>query len=415
MSTPRTRRWWEVGAGDGEWLEAEVLEDRTGGFNYGSGTSSSSSPTAARRRTSPGRGRTGLRCRLADRPRSGGEAIKGSAFTHPPEIYSITAAPIGGLVPASEASHETDELLGRATGRRARASSSATADAGAVGRREAGGPERHERRLGALGPRREASESGPETRTTRSTSRTASWSGARRSGPPTGAGSSTGRFLRKGPLRLSRYRYGGGRRGNVTSDTLTILRSAIPGVAAVTNPRPALGGVDSESLDAARLRAALEFRTRFRAVTADDFAFLAREATPRVARAACVPPENGGQVRLYILPRVDPPDRALVRGARPDRRPVRRGGRVPRRAPPDRHDRRAADEAARNERRGQPAGPAHRRRADRGGGRLRAVHLPEPVRGRLARGTRGRGGTSAGRSTRESCTGSSMPFRASTT
>ena len=29
---------WEVGAGDGEWLEAEVLEDRTGGFNYGSGT-----------------------------------------------------------------------------------------------------------------------------------------------------------------------------------------------------------------------------------------------------------------------------------------------------------------------------------------------------------------------------------------
>ena len=28
---------WEVSAGDGQWAEAEVLEDRTGGFNYGSG------------------------------------------------------------------------------------------------------------------------------------------------------------------------------------------------------------------------------------------------------------------------------------------------------------------------------------------------------------------------------------------
>ncbi len=113
------------------------------------------------------------------------------------------------------------------------------------------------------------------------------------------------------PLRFSRYRHGGGRRGNVTPGTLTILRSAIPGVASVTNPRAALGGVDAESLDAARSRAALEFRTRFRAVTADDFAFLAREATPRVARAACVPPEDGGPVRLHLLPRVDPPDRKL--------------------------------------------------------------------------------------------------------
>ena len=29
---------WEVSQGDDEWLEAEVLEDLTGGFNYGSGT-----------------------------------------------------------------------------------------------------------------------------------------------------------------------------------------------------------------------------------------------------------------------------------------------------------------------------------------------------------------------------------------
>ena len=107
---------WEVGAGDGEWLEAEVLEDRTGGFNYGSGTLELQLPDRSAPENIAGTRAHWLRCRLADRPRSGGEAIKGSAFTHPPEIYSITAAPIGGLVPASEASHETDELLGESDG-----------------------------------------------------------------------------------------------------------------------------------------------------------------------------------------------------------------------------------------------------------------------------------------------------------
>ena len=128
-------------------------------------------------------------------------------------------------------------------------------------------------------------------------------------------------------------------------------------------------------------------------MTADDFAFLAREATPRVARAACVPPENGGPVRLYILPRVDPPDRKLsyeelvptddlyaeVGEYLDERRLI--GTTV---------------ELAPMKLRGMSvvvnlqAVPRTRRRADRGGGRLRAVHLPEPVRGRLARGTGGR-------------------------
>ena len=39
---------------------------------------------------------------------------------------------------------------------------------------------------------------------------------------------------------------------------------------------------------------------------------LAQEASPRVARAACVPPENGGPVRVHLLPQVDPADRKLA-------------------------------------------------------------------------------------------------------
>ena len=42
----------------------------------------------------------------------------------------------------------------------------------------------------------------------------------------------------------------------LSAGTLTVLRSPIPGVASVTNPAPARGGVDAETLDSARHRAA---------------------------------------------------------------------------------------------------------------------------------------------------------------
>jgi predicted phage baseplate assembly protein len=304
---------WEVSAGDGEWHEAEVLEDRTGGFNYGSGTVELQLPDRSAPASVAGTRAHWLRCRLADRPRSGAEALKGSAFTHPPEIYSITGAPVGGLVPASEAAHEVDEVLGDSDGtpgqafelrfapmlspsdvERLEVLNTATGDWEAWDLVETFAESGAEDPHYTLDLANGVVELGPAVRAA-----DGSWIqyGAV---PPKDA-----------PLRFSRYRHGGGRRGNVTPGTLTILRSAIPGVASVTNPRPALGGVDAEALDAARSRAALEFRTRFRAVTADDFAFLAREATPRVARAACIPPEDGGPVRLHLLPRVDPPDRKL--------------------------------------------------------------------------------------------------------
>jgi predicted phage baseplate assembly protein len=112
-------------------------------------------------------------------------------------------------------------------------------------------------------------------------------------------------------LRFTRYRHGGGRRGNVAANKLTTLKSAIPGVVSVTNPAPALGGIDAETLESLRRRAAMEIRTRHRAVTADDFEFLAGEASPRVGRVVCLPPERDGPVRVHILPRVEPADRKL--------------------------------------------------------------------------------------------------------
>ncbi len=305
---------WESSAGNGEWLEAEVLVDRTGGFNYGSGTVELQLAEQSGPDSVAGTRAQWLRCRLADRPRSGGEAIKGSAFTHPPEIYSITAAPIGGLVPASQTAHEAGEVVGESDGTPAQSFelryspvllpvegehlevlNQITGDwepwTLVESFAESGPEDPHY----ALDLANGVVEFGPAIRAA-----DGSWLqyGAV---PPKGAA-----------LRFSRYRHGGGRQGNVIPDALTILRSPVPGVAEVTNPRGALGGVDAETLDAARARAALEFRTRHRAVTASDFEVLAREASPRIARAACVPPQNGGPVRVHLLPRVDPPDRKLT-------------------------------------------------------------------------------------------------------
>jgi predicted phage baseplate assembly protein len=254
-----------------------------------------------------------LRCRLDSGPRSGAEAIKGSGFTHAPEIYSISAAPIGGLIPASAAARESEETLGESDGTPGQAfplRHSPMLDPFEGEKLEVRNPETGDWEAWDLVE--SFAESGPaDLHYTLDLA-----NGVVEFGPAVRA--ADGSWLQFGavpgrgtPLRFSRYRHGGGRRGNVLPGTLTILRSAIPGVASVENPRAALGGVDAETLDAARERAALEFRTRHRAVTAEDFEFLAREASPRVARAACVPPENGGPVTLHVLPQVDPADRKL--------------------------------------------------------------------------------------------------------
>ena len=112
-------------------------------------------------------------------------------------------------------------------------------------------------------------------------------------------------------MRMRSYRHGGGRDGNVAPRTLSILTTAIPGVAGVTNPRPAGGGIDAESLESARDSARLAVRARSRAVTAEDFERLTLDASPEVARAVCVAPESGAPVRVHVLPRVSPADRRL--------------------------------------------------------------------------------------------------------
>ena len=109
------------------------------------------------------------------------------------------------------------------------------------------------------------------------------------------------------PLRLPAYRTGGGRRGNVARGALTVQREPVPFVTRVENRHPATGGVEGETVANAAQRGPLLLRTRDRAVTAEDYELLARQAAPDVARVRCVaagPDVAAGGVRVLVVPAV---------------------------------------------------------------------------------------------------------------
>ncbi|MBX0331214.1 putative baseplate assembly protein [Oscillochloris sp. ZM17-4] len=98
---------------------------------------------------------------------------------------------------------------------------------------------------------------------------------------------------RGGRLRFTRYRHGGGLAGNVAPGELCVLKQSRAYVRGVVNRERAGGGRDAESLDEAAMRAPQLLRSRDRAITAEDYAFLAAQA-PGVARAFCYAPDEQG-------------------------------------------------------------------------------------------------------------------------
>ena len=103
------------------------------------------------------------------------------------------------------------------------------------------------------------------------------------------------------------YRRGGGAEGNVAADTLTTLKSALPGVR-VTNPNPATGGRAAETLDNALVRGPQQMHALQRAVTARDFELLAQSSSRAVARAKALAPAGlwtyaaPGTVEVLLVP-----------------------------------------------------------------------------------------------------------------
>ena len=130
---------------------------------------------------------------------------------------------------------------------------------------------------------------------------------------PSGEARRYGMIPPAGPrIRFTSYRCGGGIMGNVGPGTISVLKSSIPYIATVTNLEAARGGTEPESMDSARMRAPRLIKSCTRAVTADDFEYLAREASSQVARARCITTTSGGKgqntppgvIRLMLVPEI---------------------------------------------------------------------------------------------------------------
>ncbi|MFN6485346.1 MULTISPECIES: baseplate J/gp47 family protein [unclassified Nostoc] len=92
-------------------------------------------------------------------------------------------------------------------------------------------------------------------------------------------------------IRLSFYQTGGGKQGNVTAQTISQLKTTIPYIDRVINLEAAAGGAQQETLDRLKERVPKQLRHRDRAVTFEDIADLAYEASTDVARVKVVTPD----------------------------------------------------------------------------------------------------------------------------
>ncbi len=306
---PQAPPWsWEYWDGEHErWAAVKLESDTTGGFNS-NGQIVFRIPANSAMEEVNGHNACWIRCR-ATRPRSGQ-----SAYGSSPRVRSIISESIGCAVAASQALRTNSEFLGRSDGTPGQAFQ--LQNTPVLTREDGETIEIETENDGEFEKWREVSDfadSGADDRHFTCDS----VSGEIQFGPvirqPAGEERRYGRIpARDRRVRFTSYRSGGGIVGNVGAGTITVLKSSIPYVDSVTNHEKARGGVDAETLERAKLRAPQVLRASTRAVTAEDFERLAREASTGIARAKCISPgvQAGmqgpppGTVQLLLVPRV---------------------------------------------------------------------------------------------------------------
>jgi predicted phage baseplate assembly protein len=113
------------------------------------------------------------------------------------------------------------------------------------------------------------------------------------------------------------YRVGGGKRGNVPAGAVKTLVTNVAGIDSngVGNLLAASSGRNEETIDEAKKRAPRSIKSRCRAVTADDFEYLAMQAA-NVKRAKALPllhpdfpgTQIAGVVSVIVVPDADSPN-----------------------------------------------------------------------------------------------------------
>ena len=309
---------WECSLGDGIWEEVPLStrrgeKDTTGGLNNAEGNLVLYLPLSMMPDQVHGRTAYWVRCRLE--PRHEGQGM----YAQSPRIRGIAAYVQGGTTPATHAEIVSQEMLGRSNGEPGQVFHLQHAPVLAL--RPGETVEVEEEREGEIVYvpwERVADFCLSDSHDRHFTLDEAT--GEACFGPcviqPNGTTRQYGRVPEAGRfIRTSQYRHGGGILGNVPAGKLQVLRSAIPYIDRVINLRRASGGRDQESLEEAKLRAQREIRAQQRAVTAEDFQSLTKEASRAVARVKCnavgempsgaregtLPP---GMVDLLVVPAV---------------------------------------------------------------------------------------------------------------
>lgn len=295
---------WESWNGTG-WSRCDLVDDRTGGLNQPGDVVL----IVPRDHVASviGDERAGwLRCRIIERepdvPR----------YKAAPIVRAAAAATVGGVVQALHARTVEDEILGLSEGVPGQ---TFTLQEGPVV--DDGAPFVVEVGIGSGWEEwtevDSFADSGPESRHVMVDRARATVMFPPAVREPDGSLSRYGATPRKGsPLRVPRYRVGGGVAGNVAARTLSVLRSTVPFVRGAENRSAARDGTDGETVEEAKVRGPLALRTRDRAVTLEDYEQLAKRAAPGVARTHAVA-ETGEVlgVRLLVVPTaaVDPEGR----------------------------------------------------------------------------------------------------------
>lgn len=96
------------------------------------------------------------------------------------------------------------------------------------------------------------------------------------------------------------YVAGGGAVGNVPAGAIVEAKTPVANLAAVTNPLPATGGADGESIERAARLGPLAFRSGDRAVTLNDYVTIARQAGGVAKVRARTTGWN--RIELYVAP-----------------------------------------------------------------------------------------------------------------
>lgn len=106
---------------------------------------------------------------------------------------------------------------------------------------------------------------------------------------------------------MTRYRVGGGSKGNVQAEQITVLKTAMPYIKRVINYPRAEGGHDGESLEDAVMRVPAILRNRKTALTPEEFEAIARRLPSKrpIYRAHCITTPHlttSGTIRLLAIP-----------------------------------------------------------------------------------------------------------------